>query len=70
MSVLQMCPDIHGRSVQTEGEENPVPLVKHVANVLSMVIEDANALIKCHTQVDDTCKDFFLAWLKKMSREI
>jgi hypothetical protein len=65
MSALQMCPDIHGLSFQIEGEENPVPLVKHVANVLSMVIEDANALTKCHPQVDDTCKDFFLAWIKK-----
>lgn len=50
-TILPKCPDIDDLLVPVKGQQNPVPLVRHVKNVLSGLLKEAETLLEKHGQL-------------------
>ncbi len=57
-TVLPKCPGIDGLLVQIEGQQNPIPLVKHVNIVLSNVVNEADTLLQRHSQLSTKWRNY------------
>lgn len=64
-STLSKCPNINDLLVQVEGQEIPIPLVKHVNIVLDRVVKETNTLLKRHSQLPVRWGGKYLSWTLK-----